>query len=123
MGNSVSWLSGLLWAKKEIRILILGLVCATSKRPIAGDDWGEKDGADWATRITRERRRFYTGSRYVAPQHASRGGGANAEQVGEVVTTIPTIGFNVESVKYKNLNFNVWVRIQRPPLPLHDNTS
>ncbi|EEH38990.2 ADP-ribosylation factor [Paracoccidioides lutzii Pb01] len=24
------------------------------------------------------------------------------------VTTIPTIGFNVESVTYKNLNFNVW---------------
>jgi ADP-ribosylation factor-like protein 1 len=31
------------------------------------------------------------------------------EQIGEVVTTIPTIGFNVESVTYKNLNFNVWV--------------
>lgn len=30
-------------------------------------------------------------------------------QIGEVVTTIPTIGFNVESVSYKNLNFNVWV--------------
>ena len=29
-------------------------------------------------------------------------------KVGEVVTTIPTIGFNVESVTYKNLNFNVW---------------
>ncbi|KAJ0344624.1 hypothetical protein KNSL1_009229 [Colletotrichum chrysophilum] len=53
MGASMSWLSGLLWSKKEIRILILGLI-------------------------------------------------------GEVVTTIPTIGFNVESVTYKNLNFNVW---------------
>ena len=31
-------------------------------------------------------------------------------QIGEVVTTIPTIGFNVESVQYKNLNFNVWVK-------------
>lgn len=30
------------------------------------------------------------------------------KQIGEVVTTIPTIGFNVESVTYKNLNFNVW---------------
>jgi hypothetical protein len=30
-------------------------------------------------------------------------------QIGEVVTTIPTIGFNVESVTYRNLNFNVWV--------------
>ncbi|RPA77754.1 ARF/SAR superfamily [Ascobolus immersus RN42] len=29
-------------------------------------------------------------------------------KIGEVVTTVPTIGFNVESVTYKNLNFNVW---------------
>jgi len=29
-------------------------------------------------------------------------------KLGEVVTTIPTIGFNVESVEYKNLNFTVW---------------
>ncbi|KAH0383791.1 putative ADP-ribosylation factor, partial [Aureobasidium melanogenum] len=53
MGSYLSSLSKLVWAKKEIRILILGLI-------------------------------------------------------GEVVTTIPTIGFNVESVNYKNLNFNVW---------------
>ncbi len=31
-----------------------------------------------------------------------------APQVGEVVTTIPTIGFNVEQVTYKNLKFQVW---------------
>jgi hypothetical protein len=36
--------------------------------------------------------------------------GLTGLQIGEVVTTIPTIGFNVESVTYKNLNFNVWVR-------------
>jgi len=29
-------------------------------------------------------------------------------KLGEVVTTIPTIGFNVETVEYKNLNFTVW---------------
>ncbi|EFA80854.1 ADP-ribosylation factor-related protein [Heterostelium album PN500] len=29
-------------------------------------------------------------------------------KVGEVVTTIPTIGFNVETIEYKNINFNVW---------------
>lgn len=28
--------------------------------------------------------------------------------MGEVVTTIPTIGFNVESVQHKNLNLTVW---------------
>ena len=29
-------------------------------------------------------------------------------KLGEVVATIPTIGFNVESVDYKNISFNVW---------------
>ena len=29
-------------------------------------------------------------------------------KLGEVVTTIPTIGFNVESVEYKNIKFTVW---------------
>jgi len=29
-------------------------------------------------------------------------------QLGEVVTTIPTIGFNVETLEYKNLRFTVW---------------
>ncbi|KAI4156052.1 MAG: hypothetical protein LQ340_000563 [Diploschistes diacapsis] len=71
MGGSMSrlWSIGnLLWAKKEIRILILGL-----------------DNAGKTTLLYRLK-------------------------IGEVVTTIPTVGFNVESVTYKNLNFNVWVR-------------
>uniref|UniRef100_A0A3Q3D847 ADP ribosylation factor 5 n=1 Tax=Hippocampus comes TaxID=109280 RepID=A0A3Q3D847_HIPCM len=29
-------------------------------------------------------------------------------KLGEVVTTIPTIGFNVETVEYKNICFTVW---------------
>ncbi|EXB59525.1 ADP-ribosylation factor 1 [Morus notabilis] len=29
-------------------------------------------------------------------------------KLGEVVTTIPTIGFNVETVDYKNVSFTVW---------------
>merc|ERR1712242_247933 len=29
-------------------------------------------------------------------------------KLGEVVTTIPTVGFNVETVEYKNLSFTVW---------------
>jgi ADP-ribosylation factor 1/2 len=28
--------------------------------------------------------------------------------LGEIVTTIPTIGFNVETVEYKNIQFTVW---------------
>ncbi|KAJ4342212.1 Arf GTPase arl1 [Didymella glomerata] len=66
MGGYISKFSGLIWAKKETRILILGL-----------------DNAGKTTLLYRLK-------------------------IGEVVTTIPTIGFNVESVTYKNLNFNVW---------------
>jgi len=29
-------------------------------------------------------------------------------KLGEIVTTIPTIGFNVETVNYNNINFTVW---------------
>jgi ADP-ribosylation factor-like protein 1 len=66
MGGALSMFTKLIWAKKEIRILILGL-----------------DNAGKTTLLYRLK-------------------------IGEVVTTIPTIGFNVESVTYKNLNFNVW---------------
>merc|ERR1719223_1719901 len=29
-------------------------------------------------------------------------------KLGEVATTIPTVGFNVKEVQYKNINFTVW---------------
>ncbi|TGO57735.1 hypothetical protein BCON_0062g00030 [Botryotinia convoluta] len=81
MGASVSWLSGMLFSKKEIRILILGL-----------------DNAGKTTLLYR--------LKTLALQEGLYANGK--PQIGEVVTTIPTIGFNVESVTYKNLNFNVW---------------
>lgn len=34
-------------------------------------------------------------------------------KLNQSVTTIPTVGFNVETVTYKNVKFNVWVRF--PP--------
>jgi len=30
-------------------------------------------------------------------------------KLNQSVTTIPTVGFNVETVSYKNIKFNVWV--------------
>ncbi|PWI74560.1 putative ARL1-ADP-ribosylation factor [Purpureocillium lilacinum] len=88
MGSGMSWLSNLLWAKKEIRILILGLVrgLPTPRRS--------------------RRTRLLTGGG-PPPPTGQRGQDDSVVQT-EVVTTIPTIGFNVESVTYKNLNFNVW---------------
>merc|ERR1712166_894396 len=40
-------------------------------------------------------------------------------KLGEIVTTIPTIGFNVETVEYKNISFTVWgaARRSHPPPP------
>jgi hypothetical protein len=32
-------------------------------------------------------------------------------KLGQSVTTIPTVGFNVETVTYKKVKFNVWVRL------------
>eukprot|EP01084_Bolivina_argentea_P147998 258851_1 len=29
-------------------------------------------------------------------------------KLGEIVSTVPTIGFNVETVEYKNISFTVW---------------
>ncbi|CAI9756282.1 unnamed protein product [Fraxinus pennsylvanica] len=29
-------------------------------------------------------------------------------KLGKIVTTIPTIGFNVETIEYKNISFTVW---------------
>jgi len=66
MGGAFSKLFSLLWSKKEIRILILGL-----------------DNAGKTTLLFRLK-------------------------LGEVVSTMPTIGFNMESVTYRNLNLNVW---------------
>ena len=50
-------------------------------------------------------------------------------KLGEVVTTIPTIGFNVETVEYKNISFTVWdvggqdkVRATLTPSPLRTLT-
>lgn len=107
MGQSMSWLSGLLWAKKEIRILILGLVWSGLVR-------GSESGADvltlgqrWQDNTTVQTQGWHTPS--LPSLYAELWPLTHRVQIGEVVTTIPTIGFNVESVTYKNLNFNVWV--------------
>ncbi|GBP16707.1 Cytochrome P450 4c3 [Eumeta japonica] len=35
-------------------------------------------------------------------------------KLGEIVTTIPTIGFNVETLEYKNISFTIWDFAGRP---------
>ncbi|XP_039010517.1 ADP-ribosylation factor 1-like isoform X1 [Hibiscus syriacus] len=66
MGMTISRLVRMLFAKKEMRILMVGL-----------------DAAGKTTILYKLK-------------------------LGEIVTTIPTIGFNVETVEYKNVSFTVW---------------
>ncbi|CAO2197195.1 unnamed protein product, partial [Urochloa humidicola] len=66
MGLSFGMLFSRLFAKKEMRILMVGL-----------------DAAGKTTILYKLK-------------------------LGEIVTTIPTIGFNVETVEYKNISFTVW---------------
>merc|ERR1712158_60883 len=66
MGNVFASLFNRLFAKKEMRILMVGL-----------------DAAGKTTILYKLK-------------------------LGEIVTTIPTIGFNVETVEYKNISFTVW---------------
>ncbi|WMV17067.1 hypothetical protein MTR67_010452 [Solanum verrucosum] len=66
MGMSISKFVKMLFAKKEMRILMVGL-----------------DAAGKTTILYKLK-------------------------LGEIVTTIPTIGFNVETVEYKNSSFTVW---------------
>lgn len=40
-------------------------------------------------------------------------------KLNQSVTTIPTVGFNVETVTYKNVKFNVWVSDRGQRLCLH----
>ncbi|XP_059385885.1 ADP-ribosylation factor 4-like isoform X1 [Carassius carassius] len=66
MGNYFSQIFSRLFAKKQVRLLMVGLDAA------------------WKTTVLYKLK------------------------LGEVVTTIPTIGFNVETVEYENISFTVW---------------
>ncbi|KAJ6794999.1 ADP-ribosylation factor 2-like [Iris pallida] len=66
MGSALSRLVKMMFARREMRILMVGL-----------------DAAGKTTILYKLK-------------------------LGEVITTIPTIGFNVETVDYKNVSFTVW---------------
>jgi ADP-ribosylation factor protein 6 len=93
MGGSMSKLMGKVFGNKEMRILMLGLDAAgktSGYLPIMGETYVQTD--DLFCLIP------FTAILYKLKLNQS-------------VTTIPTVGFNVETVQYKNVKFNVWVRI------------
>ena len=42
-------------------------------------------------------------------------------KLGQSVNTIPTVGFNVETVTYKNVKFNVWVSCPGRPAAVEND--
>jgi len=96
MGLSFSRILSLVWSKKEIRILILGLVDTPL---MSRQRLSLSPNAYALSRTTLARPHYYTDSRYELRAYVKiqeRMLRPLAHQIGEVVTTIPTIGFNVE---------------------------
>ena len=90
MGLTFSRLFARLFSKKEMRILMVGLDAA-GKAPWLG----------WPPLVL------------MTPSDcpwcpAGKTTILYKLKLGEIVTTIPTIGFNVETVEYKNISFTVW---------------
>jgi ADP-ribosylation factor protein 6 len=83
MGNSISKMMDKIFGSKEMRLLMLGLDAAgkTSKLPLS---------PSIQTHTNRSQAILYN------------------LKLEQDVTTIPTVGFNVETVTYKNTKFNVW---------------
>lgn len=82
----MSKIMGKIFGSKEMRILMLGLDAAgkTSKNPHAPESFPRLISL------------FY----FAAILYKLK--------LNQDVTTIPTVGFNVETVTYKNVKFNVW---------------
>ncbi len=90
MGGQVSKMMGKLFGSREMRLLMLGL-----------------DAAGKTSEHT-------SPTLHLAPQFLSQSLTPSLPAIlyklklNQPVTTIPTVGFNVETVTYKNVKFNVW---------------
>lgn len=84
MGAQVSRIMGRIFGSKEMRLLMLGLDAAGKTSTFSAGITHPNGDADIAVAILYKLK------------------------LNQDVTTIPTVGFNVESVTYKNVKFNVW---------------
>lgn len=89
MGGQVSKIMGKIFGSKEMRLLMLGLDAA-----------GKTSTTSPYLFPRKPRRTPSTDSPLLAILYKLK--------LNQDVTTIPTVGFNVETVTYKNVKFNVW---------------
>ncbi|KAI9812911.1 MAG: ADP-ribosylation factor, Arf Arf6 [Pycnora praestabilis] len=82
MGGQISKMMGKIFGSKEMRLLMLGLDAAGKTRVENGQWKADLAGV------------------HIAILYKLK--------LNQDVTTIPTVGFNVETVTYKNVKFNVW---------------
>ena len=85
MGGQVSKIMGKIFGSKEMRLLMLGLDAAGKT----------SESTPYVAVI---RRRLTVAVPAILYKL----------KLNQDVTTIPTVGFNVETVTYKNVKFNVW---------------
>jgi ADP-ribosylation factor 6 len=89
MGGQVSKIMGKIFGSREMRLLMLGLDAAGKTSAL----------------------RFLLTTAFISP-NSSLFSVSSAIlyklKLNQDVTTIPTVGFNVETVTYKNVKFNVW---------------
>ncbi|KAJ6257235.1 LOW QUALITY PROTEIN: ADP-ribosylation factor [Drechslerella dactyloides] len=101
-----------LFGKKEMRILMVGLVSILlSHRHEPRPEHGGKLETAELRRIFAARVSLCTPVGSEDPHRFDAAGKTTILyklKLGEIVTTIPTIGFNVETVEYKNISFTVW---------------
>ena len=114
MGGVFAKALGRLVGKQEMRILMVRRVPAPTPPSQVCVSAGEltPGGAQRGDPRGWENRRQELTGRAVATQVGLDAAGKTTIlyklKLGEIVTTIPTIGFNVETVEYKNISFTVW---------------
>lgn len=107
MGGGISKMMAKVFGSKEMRLLMLGLDAAgkTSKLLILRFFFSPFPSTPQCG-LEEMRAEGYSGREYLADSVLTAI--LYKLKLDQDVTTIPTVGFNVETVTYKNTKFNVW---------------